>query len=470
MIKAKDLDKSHKKEILEFFFTANYDNQIKILPRYLELYNDFKNYKSKTWSSQDWLDLQVLYNLSWLGFKSKELPEAKKLINKERNYSESDKMIFFEIQKTIIEDLIPRINELQEEGKIQLSFSPFYHPILPLLVNSLNAKEAIPNIDLKKLDFHYKKDAEYQIAKSMNYYKQNFSSTQKGMWPSEGSLSNGVLKLMINENISWTASDEELLKNTLKDDYENLDKYFPYYYQSKEGSINLFFRDNKISDKIGFDYSNWDPKIAADDLLLDIHLVRNKIIKEKGEEFLDDACLSIILDGENCWEFYPNNGLDFLKNLFSRLENDPAVETVLMSEVKANSIQRNIDNIFSGSWINSNFRIWIGEEIHIKAWELLQACRDLFELKSKELSKEKYEEAYEHLMIAESSDWFWWYYSRHNAPHKREFDKIFRYRLAQVYLILGYDVPEKVSKSLWSEFDGSEESDYRASTMHRANQ
>ncbi|MDC1069018.1 hypothetical protein OAQ99_07655, partial [Candidatus Kapabacteria bacterium] len=339
------------------------------------------------------------------------------------------------------------LNELIELNQIEVSYSPYNHPILPLLVDSNSANDSLNNLDIEGLEFKWAQDSFNQIKKSIEKYKNDFRKKQVGMWPSEGSLSNDVLNQLIENEIDWTATDEIILKNS-DPNYKSLEKYFPRKYQSDKGNITIFFRDNTISDKIGFAYPNWEPQKAVDDFFLLLHNIRNGLIEEYGEFALDYACVNIILDGENCWEYYPNLGVEFRNKLMQRLNDDSYFESVLFKDVcKNNETLLTLNNIKAGSWINGNFKIWIGEKIHKKSWEILSDVRLMIEGKK---DHKKYSIAMEYIYRAESSDWFWWYFSEHWAPNKADFDVLFRYNLEKALNILGLPIPSYLIKPIWS--------------------
>jgi alpha-amylase/alpha-mannosidase (GH57 family) len=436
------MNEDTKNELLRLFFLSNPENMIKIYPRFKELLA-MKESGIK-FSNQDITDLQVWYNLCWIGNYSRKRPAVQSLINKERNYDENDKLLVLEIHREILSQVENQLKTLQRLNRIEVSVSPYHHPILPLLVDSKAVNESMPNALLPGNLFVFPEDAKAQIDNSIDYYKSIFGNNPIGMWPSEGSISDKVLEIISKTEIKWLATDEMVLSNTLNKDYKSIYKYFPIKYKNGEAETTLFFRDHSLSDAIGFVYSSWNPKDSASDFLNRLANIRNEIINILGEEELENAVVPIILDGENCWEYYNQNGEGFLRELFSQLSLSSIIETVLFKDVlslKSEAVPA-INHIQAGSWINANFNIWAGHKDHRIAWSILSETRKLLEDLNAQVPIEKYKQAMEYIYICEGSDWFWWYGDSHWAENKFDFDVLFRHNLSKVYDIIGWSVPE----------------------------
>lgn len=444
--KADELSKEDKELILKYFFSANFHNMIFPNKRYYELYENAKsnNYNLNTFNANEWRDLQVWFNLSWFGYFSSQRKLIKELKDKGSNFTEYDKQILINEQLEVIKLIINQYKTLKNIGQIDISCSPFYHPILPLLIDSKSALENLPNIKLPEPNFEYPEDANKQISDARNYFNKIFDFEVKGMWPSEGSISNDTLDLFIDNNIKWVASDETVMYNSLSS-RDNLLKYFPYKYKKEDKEIVIFFRDHNLSDKIGFQYSSWNEEDASTDFLNNLIAIRDDIINNYGINGLDDAVVSIILDGENCWEYYRENGIPFLRSLYHKISENEYLETVTFSSIVENqTIKRNIKNISAGSWINGNFSIWIGHNEDLIAWNFLSKAREEFEIRKNGIDINTYNEVYNSIMIAEGSDWFWWYGPEHPTDTKPIFDNIFRYYLKKIYNLLKIDYPKEL--------------------------
>ncbi|MEN3037897.1 MAG: glycoside hydrolase family 57 protein [Candidatus Kryptonium sp.] len=452
--KPQDLSEDDKFEILKNFFIANFERMIKPYPRYLELFNKRGGFSytaekfeevCSTFSEQDWLDLQVWYNLVWVGEYSKYDDPFKKFFEKGRDFTEQEKHILIEGHYQILSRIIPKYVEAQQRGQIEVSISPFYHPILPLLCDTSVAKISNPDIKLPAKKFTHPEDADAQIKKGIELYIQIFGEKPKGMWPSEGSISEDVLNLAAENKIKWIASDEEVLIKSLMEN-NNIDRikiYKPYSYKTSFGEVKIVFRDRILSDLIGFVYSSWNPDDSARDLVNRILKIRDDIIKSEGEEALKNSIVSIILDGENCWEYYQSDGKDFLRTLYWLISNDERIQTVRLNDFLSGANSVALGKIFPGSWINANFNIWIGHEEDNRAWDLLKQARDFLvqEITKGKHSEDKIKKAWEEIYIAEGSDWCWWFGDEHITAQADEFDQLFRKHLIRIYELFGAEPP-----------------------------
>ena len=454
LTKPEDLTTEQKAFILKHFFMANREQMIKPYPRYWELWqkhqiNPGQQRMQSDFSNQDFRDLQVWYNLCWTGEAHKSKSPFIDLIKKNRNFTETDKQTLITAQRDILAAVIPKHKQAASRGQIELSVSPFYHPILPLLCDTDIAKISMPSITLPLHRFSYPEDANSQLEKAKLYFENLFQIPLRGIWPSEGSISEQVLELAIENGIQWAASDEEILFQSLRlskspqvEQREVL--YQSYVYETEKGKINLFFRDHTLSDLIGFVYQNWEAKKAATDFVSRVLQIRERILQTRGEEYLAHSIVSVILDGENCWEFYPHNGRPFLQALYERLSQEPLIQTITFSEfIKTQQDFPRLASVFPGSWINHNFSIWIGHPEDNLAWEYLYQTRQA--LKTAEQSgkypPEILQKAKEEIFIAEGSDWWWWYGDDHSTENAKEFDALFRNHLIHVFKILGQDAP-----------------------------
>ncbi len=444
MKKPSELSEVEKKQILRQFFVCNFDNMIKPYKRYYDLYEKAKasNFDINQFNEQDYLDLQVWYNLTWVGAISRDKTQYKRLFAKSQNFTEKEKAMLLEQHFETLREIIPNFKRLLDLEQIEISVSPFYHPILPLICNVEIVKDSDPDITNLNFSFRYAQDANLQVELGKNYFFEKMGIYPKGIWPSEGSVSDEVLKIFIENNFLWTATDSIILKKTQMLSKPS-DIYFPYKFSSNEGNIFVFFRDNVLSDSIGFVYYRMNENDAVNDFIGKLHSIRNQIINDYGEESLKYACVPIILDGENCWEFYPNNGLNFLKTLYSRIANEDWISTLTFTQ-RINSLptdyNKTIEHIAPGSWINGSFKTWIGHPEKQKAWSILAETRKLLE---ENISQEdKYNDALKIMLIAEGSDWFWWYGDDNIAPNKDDFDRLFRHYITKIYEELEISPPE----------------------------
>ncbi len=456
---ADQLTFEEKKAILNQFFLANVNTMIKPYPRYFELYQKFKWYQQSTalehrinsLSVDDFRDLQMWYNLTWIGVESRKRPEIQTFFQKGKGFSEADKKALLEISRKILAEIIPLHKEMWDSGQIELSASPFYHPILPLLCDSNVAKESSPDIKLPKYRFQHPEDAETQITRALAYFNELFGRRPRGMWPSEGSVSMQALEIVMRQGVEWVATDEGILARTLKEKFTQQAIYQPYELSFPNGKLKVFFRDHYLSDAIGFVYGNWPADRAVDDLIKRLVAIRSGLVKQYGEEALERFVVPIILDGENCWEYYQEDGKPFLRRLYEAFSSHDLLETRTFSEVlDRNQPRTTLSHIHPGSWINSTFNIWIGSQEDNRSWEVLYLTRE-FLVEQEKLGvhpPEALQQAWEKIYIAEGSDWNWWYGDEHSSANDMKFDQLYRQHLMQVYQLLGQEVPSYLYQTI----------------------
>jgi alpha-amylase/alpha-mannosidase (GH57 family) len=403
-----------------------------------------------TYTSQDYLDLQVLQKLAWMDeeYLTSD-PETLRLVEKERFFDENDKATLRQREMEVLQAILPEYKDAMKRGQVELSTTPFYHPILPLLVNSKIAKESQPSIQLPMLEFARPEDARHQIQTAIAYHERIFGERPAGCWPSEGSVSEHILPLLAEAGIQWIATDEEILLHSLERApvYEKArwcasNLYTSYEKVSMEKPIRMVFRDHVLSDLIGFHYSRVSAADAAQDFLKRLYEIDQRCLSEGPKD--RPALVSIILDGENAWEYYPNNGREFLRTLYARILNEPWIQTTTIGEYVNAHGGRPLAKLFPGSWISHNYAIWIGHPEDNKAWDFLKEARDLIDYArvNEPQKADLIDQAYEEILIAEGSDWFWWFGDDHSSENDAEFDRLFRQHVSNVYHFLGKPVPE----------------------------
>ena len=430
--------------LLQSAFQLNHQNLLNRYPRFRELWDKSRATDSATaarfFSPQDLLDLQVLSQLAW--FDEIYLagdPQIGKLVTQERGYSEEDKSLLRQKEVEICRRVLEEYRSASERGQIEISTSPFYHPILPLLCNSNIAAESHPRVRLPRHHFQYPEDARDQLRAAIKLHQQVFGSKPRGLWPSEGSVSDEVLRLAADEGFAWAATDEGILGRSIQMNFSRRsdrtteggsELYRPHVFSSEGRSISIFFRDHQLSDLVGFVYSRMDPQAAAVDL--------HQRIKAAGSSTPGKpAVVSVILDGENAWEYYPANGREFLKTFYGRLAADPEVKAVTASEALRVTEPGRLTHVHPGSWINANYDVWIGAEEDNRAWDLLSDARDFYAHNCAKAQKKNAELAQQELWVAEGSDWCWWYGPEHSTANDEEFDLLYRKHLSNLYKMLG---------------------------------
>lgn len=445
-IKAEDLNVVQKGEILTSFFSANLTQMIEPHRRYHELYrkarNEGRRILPSVFSSQEIRDLQVWSNLVWVDPLFHGESPIKDLLAQGRSYTEEQKHALLNWQASLVSRILPAYQEQFRLRRIDVSLTPYYHPILPLLCDTDSALEATPTLTLPKRRFQHPEDAEWQVRESMKMFEETFGAPMVGMWPSEGSVSEQVADLLIKLGVKWIATDEEILHSSLRK--SNMDPRAHPIHTLYEygGALKLFFRDHALSDRIGFVYSGWDADRAAADFVDHLKQIRLLLADR-----LDEVVVPVILDGENAWEYFPNDGRDFLGELYRRLNDDALIETVTMTEASESLPAQPLPSLLAGSWINHNFRIWIGHPEDNAAWDVLHDARDAlvkFQAEHPDFDSERIATAWKQIYIAEGSDWCWWYGDEHRGAGNEQFDHIFRRHLMAVYETLGLEVPGKL--------------------------
>ncbi|MFH2054920.1 MAG: glycoside hydrolase family 57 protein, partial [bacterium] len=364
-----ELNNVEKIEITRQFFSANPPTMIEPYPRYQELRELCTKLQGHDLvaklTDQDLLDLQVWYNATWIDPTLRGDPRISGLYEKGRGFSETEKQQLLDYQREIIGRIIPAYRQRQDAGRIEVSFSPYYHPILPLLIDTDVAQMGMPQAKLPERRFTHPEDARWQIAKATERYRELFGRDQRGMWPSEGSVSEAILPLLAEQGIGWIATDEEIYAASVPEIVDKsrgaraetgLGFHQPLVVSVQGQELGILFRDHTLSDKIGFVYSKWDPDRAAHDFVEQL-LELDKLLAARSDA---EPLVTIILDGENAWEYYRNDGVDFLRALYQKLEQSDKLATVLPSDVFSESekIER-LSKLFPGSWINHDFHVWI---------------------------------------------------------------------------------------------------------------
>ena len=439
---AEALSEAQRTFVKRYFFQANVDHMIRRYPRYGELYDR----RTGDFTVRDLRDLQVLSQLVWYDEDLLSADgELQELVQKGRDFSPADQALMTGKQREALRQVLPVYRDFAARGQIEISTTPYYHPILPLLCDSDIAGQSHPDVPLPER-FRYPQDARAQLERARDYMRRTLGTEPAGLWPSEGSVSDEVLALAADCGFTWAASDNGVLGRTL-DQPPGVEVTYQAYVWEQEGRrMRLLFRDHFLSDLLGFEYARMEPEAAAEHFL---HRIRENT---QGRESL----VPIVLDGENAWEWYAGNGRPFLRELYQRMADDPELEAVTVSEALARHDARPLSQVFPGSWINANFDIWIGAEEDNRAWELLLAARQAYDAHAAAAPEAARALAYEEILIAEGSDWCWWYGPEHHSDNQIEFDQLYRDHLANVYRALNLEVPESLFQPVQSESKGGE--------------
>lgn len=459
---AADLTAEEKLDVLRYFFDANWDNQIGVFPRYQALLDkrgvdasdEALAEAAERFTEQDFRDLQIWFHLSWFDPDFLSAEPLNSLVEQGVGFAESDKQIVFDETRRILSEVLPVHARLQKAGQIEITMTPYAHPILPLLYATDLAQVGAPDATLPTR-FSYPQDAIAQVELGVARYRELFGQDPRGMWPAEGAVAQEIVKMVSDAGLLWMASGEQVLAKSLgvdgftrdsRDTVQEADMlYRPYYVRHRdERPVAIIFRDLLISDKIGFTYSGMPGKQAAADFIQRIHHIKAQLDAAGAE---GPHLVSVILDGENAWQYYDNDGKEFLHEMYRLLSEDNTIQTVTPSEYLARyPEQREIDHLWPGCWFSPDFATWIGEDEENQGWEYLRRTRKMLDQylkgdKQGQAAEAQIAAALEAMYAAEGSDWFWWYGADQDSGDDPAFDRMYRQTLMDVYRAVGEDVP-----------------------------
>ena len=488
LLAAPDLDRislSERTLILESCFLSNHETMLKPYPAYQHLRNLYDNLqqlgdKTLRYASGQYLaDLLVWYHLAWTGESvRRENASIVQLMSQGKLFSYGDRLRLFNLIGELIQDLIPRYRKLAQSGQIELSTTPHYHPLAPLLIDFISARDSLPEAVLpphtsypggrERVSFHLKS--------AKDSHTQRFGVQPTGIWPAEGAISEPFLNILVENDCQWCASGEGVLANSLRKSFpdqplpaRNDYLYRPYSFKAERGSTLCFFRDDQLSDMIGFEYSKWFGRDAAENFVQRLEQIRHEVHSHRSGN--TNPVASVILDGENAWESYPYNGYYFLNDLYELLEKHPHIQTTTFQDYiaklsRSRTAIKPLPALAAGSWVYGSFSTWIGDHDKNLAWELLCAAKQSYDLvlQSPRLTKTEKTAAERQLASCESSDWFWWL-GDYNSPQAVEsFDRLFRKNLTNLYRLLKIPAPVTVLEPI--SHGGLSDSD--SGTMRRA--
>ena len=458
-----DLTADQRHLLLDACFRCNHEKMVEPFPAYkrlMELHNAMKGEGEVALaylSGQYMADLITWYHLAWCGESvRREYPLLVRLMQKGEGYTYQDRKGLLDLIGKLITNVIPRYRKLAKTGQIEISATPHYHPLAPLMIDFASAREAMPDVALPQSTSYPggRERVAQHIAKAKKSHAERFGAEPKGMWPAEGSISNATLQVMAEEGCLWAASGQTVLVNSLRHNHLNSDHrsdylYRPYKVADASGDISCFFRDDNLSDLIGFEYARWDGKAAA------VHFASQ--VEEIAKHAVDgDApVVSVILDGENAWEYYPYNGFYFLDHLYTELESHVHIHTntfsnyLKLSPIRSDAAQtRELPGIVAGSWVYGNFSTWIGCKDKNLAWDLLCEAKISYDqvMASGKLSEKEEIAAEQQLCSCESSDWTWWFGDYNPSLSVASFDRLYRHNIRELYRLIKLPAPYNLSE------------------------
>jgi alpha-amylase/alpha-mannosidase (GH57 family) len=462
---AEKLTKAQVEEVLSTFFDADWHNQVYIHPRYRELFE--QRTAGARLSRQDLRDLQMWFNLAWFGHEFRsgdvrlitgETVTVARFVRQQRGFSHDDLLAMVDDQYKILQAVVPIHRALQDSGRIEVSTTPAFHPILPLLIDTDSAYVDRPGTS-RPTRYAYPEDAAAHVELASSDYVARFGRRPAGMWPAEGAVSSDAVQIIGREGISWLATDAGVLARSGQWGYRATEPTVlcqPYRSSDDATALALFFRDTDLSDGIGFRYGQYaDAPVAVQDFL---RTIETRFLDGLGDG--DDQVLTIVLDGENAWGGYPDDGRPFLHALYRQLSSDARLKTVTPSEYILGNPTRGIAphpveqltrvyDLAIGSWIDEpgsspgvDLGTWIGEPEENAAWNLLGLARSA--LTRAAADAPAVERAHQSLLAAEGSDWFWWFGSDQESRSDAAFDELFRAHLRGAYHALDLEAPDSL--------------------------
>lgn len=458
-----DVTEAERDLIITSCFRSDHKKMVAPYPFYKRLSDIFKLVEPGGRTAVSYLsgqylaDLLTWYHLAWCGESvRREHDLVIRLMSKDENFSFDDRNQLFELLGRVVSGIIPRYRKLAERGQIEISTTPHYHPLAPLLLDIHSARESQPQSSLPQSQRYPggRMRVQAQLAKAMESHQSRFGARPQGVWPAEGAVSTELLEVLAEQGCRWAASGENVLVNSLNHvELQTCERkqylYRPYHLQGAAHSLHCFFRDDHLADLIGFEYSNWNGQDAAQHFVAQIEAIAAQ--SEKDEKPL----VSVILDGENAWEYYPYNGYHFLNDLYSTLEISQKICTTHYREYldkletcgsQGLAKEGELPGLVAGSWVYGTFSTWIGSPDKNHAWDLLCAAKQKYDMvmAAGRLSKEEEQAAEKQLSSCESSDWFWWFGDYNPSFAVESFDRLYRHNLMHLYQLLKLPIPDNL--------------------------
>ena len=462
-----DVSDAERDLIIDSCFRSDHNKMVAPYPFYKRLSDLYKLLEPggtvaiSYLSGQYLADLLMWYHLAWCGESvRREHDLVISLMSKDENFTFDDRKALFELIGNTISGIIPRYRALAETGQIELSTTPHYHPLAPLLLDIRSGRESQPDSSLPQAQSYPggRARVQAQLQQAISTHQSRFGVKPQGVWPAEGAVSTDMITLLAEQGCRWAASGEGVLVNSLaqaQQSFKNRAEYLyrPYRLQGAANPVHCFFRDDRLADMIGFEYSNWNGQDAA------LHFVEQIVEIAAHAENGKIPLVSVILDGENAWEYYPYNGYHFLNDLYTELENHPTINSTTFGEYltvldaggdHAKAGEGELSGLVAGSWVYGTFSTWIGSNEKNHAWDLLCAVKLKYDMvmAAGRLSDEERQAAERQLSSCESSDWFWWFGDYNPSHAVASFDRLFRHNLMHLYQLLKLDIPESLNNPI----------------------
>jgi len=447
-----DYTQQEQQFLLQSCFRLNHERNLHRYPAYSRLWNLSEH--AQTHGAIEYLggyyytDLVTWYHLGWLAETVREQSfVAKRLIEKGCHFSYQDRRDLLTLIAGLLSDIPATHRRLVESGKIELTTTPYAHPIIPLMLDFNTARETVPDALLPHEPYpggEARAIEHIELAKAS--HQACFEHPAKGVWPAEGAVSEATLSLLGKAGFDWCATGEAVLHHSLGynlREQQPHDLYQPWLVGKGDEQISCFFRDDHLSDLIGFEYSKWNTKDAVANFMQELAGIKHRT------QGMQAPIVPIIMDGENAWEHFDKNGVPFLVKLYESIANHVDYELTTFSDyLQQNPAKKALKKMVPGSWVYGNLSTWIGDRAKTHAWELLIEAKKAFDQHIKNLSPEASEAAKEQLRICEGSDWCWWFGDYNPSDAVRDFDHLYRQHLKKLYQLLGCPTPESLNLTI----------------------
>jgi alpha-amylase/alpha-mannosidase (GH57 family) len=397
-------------------------------------------------NDQFFLDLLSWYHLTWLGHSLKQLPHVQRLIERGNHFTHEIRRDLVQVMCDAFDGLIGRYARLARDGQVELSMTPYGHPIVPLLIDIESMHDAMPEAKGPKASSYPGglERARWHIREGLRVFEHFLGCRPTGVWLSEGAVSEDSLRLLDEFGFAWSASGEGVWNNSrylskLPANGEEARRSLFCSHRVSDCNTRMFFRDDGLSDMIGFEYQQWNPVDAATNFSK--HL-------DNIADYLGDEChehvVSVILDGENAWEYYQDNAFHFLGALYEQLSANPRVRTLTFTDALEVCPPQDLPSLCPGSWVYGSFSTWIGDPDKNLAWDLLIEAKKVYDrvTRAGTITGEHLARLERQLAICEGSDWFWWFGDYNPTDSVNDFDRLYRQQLVNLYKMLDQPPPD----------------------------
>ncbi|MDX8402752.1 MAG: glycoside hydrolase family 57 protein [Mariprofundaceae bacterium] len=428
--------------LLDRCFRLNHERNLHRYPDYARLFAIAEH--ARGLDAVDYLgdayfgDLVTWYHLAWLAETVRnEHFVARRLIEKGRGFSHQDRRDLLTVIAALLDDIAKAHRELAASGKAELTTTPYAHPILPLLLDFNTARETVPDALLPESPYpDGEARAREHVDLAIARHERDFGARPRGCWPAEGAVSPTALTLLAEAGFRWCATGESVLHHSLqynlREQHGGRELYQPWIFGESGREIAVFFRDDRLSDLIGFEYARWRTEDAIANFMHELAGIRHRT------QGMEAPIVAIIMDGENAWEHYHENGIPFLSGLYRAIAEHPDYElTTFSNYLERHPATARLPRLVSGSWVYGNLATWIGDPAKTRGWELLIEAKHAFDRNIDRLSPEQQEAAREQLRICEGSDWCWWFGDYNPSDAVRDFDQLYRTHLRKLWHLLG---------------------------------